>query len=190
MGEAEHGTPGRPGDQHITVRTDVVRAVLVEDVWREVEQRMEDPLAEAVTDALADTLATVLPSQTAPVSASVAAARVARAGYLARVIECERFARAREPADELASVALGSWPDGAVELSAELARAEPAERPRPDDPPAMTWRIPGPGGHVRHYLALAAVEAERPVLGLSETDLKGCWLFGFFLRACEELSVT
>src|SRR4051794_20909595 len=119
MGEAESGTAGRPGAQHITVRTDVVRAVLVEDVWRGGEQRLEDALGEAVTDALADTLATVLPSQATPVSASVAAARVARAGYLARVIECERFARSREPADELASVAHGRWPNGAVQLSAE-----------------------------------------------------------------------
>jgi hypothetical protein len=57
----------------------------------------------------------------------------------------------------------------------------------------MTWRIPGPGGHVRHYIALAAIDdlvastdATSGTAPADPTRLKRCWLYGFFLRDCEE----
>jgi hypothetical protein len=57
----------------------------------------------------------------------------------------------------------------------------------------MTWRIPGPGGHVRHYVALEAIEwlAGETAVDIGDggagAELKRCWLYGFFLRACEEI---
>lgn len=68
------------------------------------------------------------------------------------------------------------------EVARELADAEPLERPSPDDPCAASWRIPGPGGHVRHYLALGAA-------GHRAED-KPEWLYGFFLRCCEEAAAA
>lgn len=43
-----------------------------------------------------------------------------------------------------------------------FARAEPLGKPSPDEEAAMSWRVPGPGGHVRHFLV-------RP------------WLYGFYV---------
>jgi hypothetical protein len=55
----------------------------------------------------------------------------------------------------------------------------------------MTWRIPGPGGHVRHYVALAAIDwLARTAMSADDASaaaqLKRCWLFGFFLRSCDD----
>jgi len=68
--------------------------------------------------------------------------------------------------------------------------AEPVGRPAPDDPAATTWRVPGPGGHVRHYLARRTIEdllqgRDRPFDG-DPADLKIPWVYGFLVRACEE----
>lgn len=110
------------------------------------------------------------------------AARLARAGYLARKIETERFEAARRPHPELRAALAART---ASQVSAELARHEPAERPDPADERAASWRVPGPGGHVRHYIALGAA---RRIGGDSAdlAELKRCWLYGFFLRCCEE----
>ena len=53
----------------------------------------------------------------------------------------------------------------------------------------MSWRVPGPGGHVRHFLARRTIEeylreADAPVE--SPEELKRPWMYGFFVRACEE----
>jgi hypothetical protein len=109
-----------------------------------------------------------------------AATILARDGYRARVAEWNRFERAREPVP---------WLDDALreraadDLCAELARREPAGKPAPDDPDAVTWRIPGPGGHVRHMLFVRA-HAEQPALPAE--DAKRCWTYGFLARCCEE----
>lgn len=109
-----------------------------------------------------------------PVPDDVAAGGpLARRGYLSRLAETSIFAAARE----LPQAVLGADP-------AELAAAEPAGRPDPDDPRALTWRVPGPGGHVRHYLAVA--EARRA--GVPEEEGKRAWLFGFFARCRDELA--
>jgi hypothetical protein len=120
-----------------------------------------------------------------------------RAGYLARVVEAELFEPARQPATWLAARVqqqLGDSADVQAALTAtcaELARAEPVGKPHPDDPAAATWRVPGPGGHVRHYLARRTIEEllqgrDRPLNG-DPADLKIPWVYGFFVRACEEV---
>ncbi len=119
-----------------------------------------------------------------------------RAGYLARVVEAELFEPARRPATWLAARVRDRCGDGedvqaALQATcAELARAEPVGKPHPDDPAAATWRIPGPGGHVRHYLARRTIEEllqgrDRPLDG-DPADLKIPWVYGFLVRACEE----
>jgi len=155
----------------ISVRTEVVLDVLIGSLARAVAERMADPLpgwAEAALPAAAGLVEGDPPPAEIPVG-------LARAGWHARLVEEERFERAREQ-DLLLTATL----DG-VEACAQLARREPLGRPDPDDEHAVTWRVPGPGGHVRHYLAERAIAAlptarQAPVL-------KRCWVFGFLL-AC------
>jgi hypothetical protein len=122
--------------------------------------------------------------------------RLRRAGYLARVVEVELFEPAKQPAAWLTALVrehLGDGDDMAAAVTAacaDLARAEPVAKPHPDDPAAATWRVPGPGGHVRHYVARRTIEEQlqgrdRPVDG-DPADLKIPWVYGFFVRACEE----
>jgi hypothetical protein len=54
------------------------------------------------------------------------------------------------------------WSEAAAALAIELAAAEPPARPDPDDPRAVSWKVPGPGGHVRHYLAVRASSDDGP----------------------------
>jgi hypothetical protein len=123
--------------------------------------------------------------------------RLRRAGYLARVAEVELFDPAKQPAPWLTALVGERLADSADQASAltaacaDLARAEPVGKPHPDDPAAATWRIPGPGGHVRHYVARRTIEEElqgrdRPLDG-EPADLKIPWVYGFFVRACEEV---
>lgn len=120
-----------------------------------------------------------------------------RSGYLARDAELELFDPARQPAAWLAPRLLeqhaagGDWTATIMSVCAELARAEPVGKPHPDDPAATTWRIPGPGGHVRHYVARRSIEEhlqgrDRPFDG-DPADLKIPWMYGFLVRACEEV---
>lgn len=105
---------------------------------------------------------------------------VARRGYLWRIAETDVFVAARGATPDLATeLRVGVEPTA---LARTLAAAEPLERPTPDDAKAVTWRVPGPGGHVRHYGALASIEAA----GLAERSFKREWLFGFCFRCCEE----
>jgi hypothetical protein len=90
-------------------------------------------------------------------------------GYHARDVERDRFAPARQPMPWLHELLAGG---DAAAVAAELAAAEPAGRPEPDSG-AASWRVPGPGGHVRHYLALRSGD-------------KVAWLRGYFRRCCEE----
>ncbi|RDI75830.1 hypothetical protein Gocc_0249 [Gaiella occulta] len=107
------------------------------------------------------------------------AGEIARRGYLWRVAETETFAAARAPTPGLPE---RLHPITAGELARELADAEPLGRPDPGDPGTITWTVPGPGGHVRHYGALASIEAA----GLADRALKREWLYGFLYRCCEE----
>ena len=117
-------------------------------------------------------------------------------GYLARVLEVEMFEPAQRVADWVVdSIAphlarTGDENEAIAALCGELAQAEPIAKPDPDDPAAMSWRVPGPGGHVRHYVARRAIEEclrgrDTPIDGEPE-DLKRAWMYGFFVRTCEE----
>jgi hypothetical protein len=118
------------------------------------------------------------------------------AGYIARLVEVDLF----EPAQGVAPWApamleelyaeSGDWTQAVVTACSELAFKEPVEKPDPDDPDAMSWHVPGPGGHVRHYLARRTIDEflrprEEPIEG-DPADLKRPWMYGFFVRTCEE----
>lgn len=107
-------------------------------------------------------------------------------GWHARAIELERFAPARAAMPWLSEL-LGeasrraTAPDPVAAVSAELAAAEPEGRPEPPDAPS--WRVPGPGGHVRYYLAVLAARAS----GTQQlAAARRSWLTGFFRHCCEE----
>jgi hypothetical protein len=162
------------GPALISVRTQVVLDTLVGSLADAISQRLAEPLAAPVEDALAS-------------AGDARGRRLARAGYLARALELERFEAARAPVlwltarlqDALAGGA--EWSTAAAAVAAELAAREPDERPDPRDERAASWKVPGPGGHVRHYLALRAAGGDRP-----DPDAKRAWLTGFFLHCCEE----
>jgi hypothetical protein len=90
-------------------------------------------------------------------------------GYHARAVELERFTPARASLPPL------------TEAPADLAAREPLERPEPGESPS--WLIPGPGGHVRHYLALRALE---DVPRIDPLAGKRAWMTGFFRHCAEE----
>jgi len=178
----------------IAVRTEVLQRHLIDGLFDAAAARMDDELPAAVNAALARALEAVAgPDRVdAGGEARTAAALLARAGYGARVVERERFEPAREPASWLAEglgVELAGTPDdwtaSVAAVSGELARREPVGKPAPDDPQAATWRVPGPGGHVRHLLALRAAAGLAPDGDAGE--LKRCWTYGFLVRACEEV---
>ena len=119
------------------------------------------------------------------------------AGYLARVVEVEMFEPARRGTDWIAPMLEerlagdGDWPRAVIAACTDLANSEPLGKPSHDDERARTWRIPGPGGHVRHYLSSRAIGEELGrVSAIAEigdpSQLKRLWLYGFFVRACEE----
>ena len=146
----------------ISVRTDVAAALLIDGLFEEAQRRLSEPPEEAVERMLDD----------APDP------RAARLGYLARRIEYESFPPAREPAQWLIERLRAQPDDSVAVVSAALAEEEPLGKPAPAEG-TPSWRIPGPGGHVRHFLAMRAV-------GDGPLETKRSWLFGFFLRCCEE----
>lgn len=123
---------------------------------------------------------------------------LATLGYASRVAETEMFEPAREPmpwlAEMLAEPEEGKTSGLAVTAAVcrDLAAAEPDGKPAPGE---GSWRVPGPGGHVRHFLALAAADEVvhgegngRPSSAreLSPGEAKRCFLYGFYARCCEE----
>ena len=148
-------------DGLMSVRTEVVEEVLIPSLLEAALERETAPLPDEVEAALAQIEDDV-------------SARLARLGYLAREVELERFAPARQRMPWLAN-----------RDPLELAAQEPLEKPRPDDRRAVTWRVPGPGGHVRHLLAMrAAAHVVREADGTTGArDLKRAWVYGFLLRA-------
>ena len=181
--------PSDPG-RYVPVNTSVLLQTLVEAVHEQVEERRATRALIRTPPALdADH---VLVGDNDP--AIDRALRVY--GYLARVVEVELFepAQAHAPwvAERVAAAGAGAEDqDAAVAaLCGELARAEPIAKPSPDDPQAMSWQVPGPGGHVRHHVARRAIEEvlrarETPVEG-DPADLKRAWMYVFFVRTCEE----
>ena len=174
------------------VSTALVRAELVENLHAKVEQARRPgppdsilPLLEAETE----------------IKTGCDDARLEKglrnAGYLARTVETEMFEAARRTPDWIPPLlserfeSTGSWPQAIVSVCTELANSEPLGKPSPDDEAARTWQVPGPGGHVRHYASSRAIGEE---LGRASaiaevgdpSELKRLWLYGFFVRACEE----
>jgi hypothetical protein len=124
--------------------------------------------------------------------------QLARLGYASRVAETELFEPARQPIDWLAEAidaridADGDRATAIASVCRDLAAEEPDEKPEPGQ---GSWRVPGPGGHVRHFLALAAADevtqggsnGEPPIQReLSTGEAKRCFLYGFYARCCEE----
>lgn len=194
-------TPGRL----MSVRTDLVREHMVGQISAAVADRLPAEIPARLAAQIERALDAVLGLEraaTSPPETAEIARDLAHAGYVARVVETESFEPARQPpswlGDTLRSRLASSeeaWEPAAAALSRELARAEPDGRPDPGGEYA-SWRVPGPGGHVRHYLALAAAaercprdregEPRLPERIYTAGELKRCWLFGFFLRCCEE----
>ena len=181
--------PTDPG-RYVPVNTSVLLQTLVEAVHEQVEERRAARALIKTPPALdADQ---VLIGDNDP--AIERALRVS--GYLARVVEVDLFEPAQAHAPWVAMrVAAASadaedQDDAVATLCGELARAEPIAKPSPDDPQAMSWQVPGPGGHVRHYVARRAIEEvlrgrETPIEG-DPADLKRAWMYGFFVRTVEE----
>jgi len=165
------------------VRTDLVVDQLVSRVLdRALELRSErfDPETEGMLDEAPDPKA------------------LARIGYAGRIAETEMFEPARRPMPWLAEMLeerLADAPSRA-EAIADLCRKLAAEEPEAKaDLGEGSWRVPGPGGHVRHFLALAAADELTHGEGdgdpelkreLSAGEAKRCFLFGFYARCCEE----
>jgi hypothetical protein len=173
-------SPSPEGPGVMRVRTELVLEQLVSRVLgRALELRREglDPETEPVLNEAPE------PQE------------LARLGYTSRIAETEMFAPARKPMPwlgEMLDQRPDSGTDGIAELCRELAGDEPDEKP---DPGQGSWRVPGPGGHVRHYLALAAADELRHGRGngepaitreLSVGEAKRCFLYGFYARCCEE----
>ena len=137
----------------------LVKEFLVNRISEEVEARVESDVPEEAAD---DDLA--------------------RRGYLARAVETELFEPARAPMPWLAEVLEGREP---AEVGRELAGNDPAGKP---DPPNGTWRVPGPGGHVRYFVTLEALAKLGLVQAGDRDALERRWLFGFYLRCCEEVA--
>ena len=183
-------TKPRPG--LVAVDAGLVGQTLVEAVFTRVQERAAPTPPDPVGAALDDPDVALVADSEARLEM-----RLRRAGYLARVVESELFDPAKRPAPWLATrlqealADTGEWAAALTATCAQLARAEPVAKPSPQDPAASTWRIPGPGGHVRHYLARRTIEdalqgRDRPVDG-DPAELKVAWVYGFLMRACEEI---
>ena len=148
----------------ISVRSDVAASLLIDGMFDEAVIRAADQL----------------PATTETMLTRAGDAHVARLGYLARVIELERFEVARVPVPWLLDHLVTQAEQPIVDICLALAADEPLAKSAPGDG-APTWRIPGPGGHVRHFLAVRA-------FGDGPPELKRSWLFGFLVRCCEDIT--
>lgn len=177
--------------QYVPVNTTVLLQTLVEAVHEQVQERLAALALVQLPPAIESTEHAFVGDNEPDLDRALRLA-----GYLARVAEVDMFEPAREVAD---------WPherfkgeDAGPEnldatmasVCAALALAEPIDKPSPDDPDAMSWHVPGPGGHVRHFVARRAIEEvlrdrPEPVAG-DPADLKRPWMYGFFVRTCEE----
>jgi hypothetical protein len=174
------------------VETRVVLDTLVEKVHDLVTARLEDEPPEVILPTLDSKEQLVVATKYPAVDSGLR-----RSGYFTRVIEVEIFEPAQQVADwipeklEERFQKTGDWSDAIVSICTEIARAEPVDKPDPDDEKAWSWRVPGPGGHVRHYLSRRAIgdqlqkdPEQGPVSNPAE--LKQPWIYGFFVRTCEE----
>lgn len=182
----------KPRHGFVAVDSGLVGQTLVEAILAKIAQRPPPTPPDPVGAALDDPDQDLVPGDEARLEMALR-----HAGYLARVVEAEMFEPAKRPASWLGTLLRESIADNddvaaaVAATSAKLAHAEPTAKPDPDDPAAATWRVPGPGGHVRHYVARRSIEdllqgRDRPVK-CDPAELKLAWTYGFFVRACEEL---
>jgi hypothetical protein len=177
----------------MSVRTELVKETLVGRICDRVIPRLTEELPPAVAGALDEGLR----SDDTP-NPSALSATMTRAGYFTRVVEAELFEPARSEVPGLTDTLrdrLGEgslWPSAAAAVARDLASREPLERPAPDDADAASWRVPGPGGHVRHYVARRLVAEHSPSSSTRPADealhapLKRDFMYGFLIRCCEE----
>lgn len=177
--------------RYVPVNTSVLLQTLVEAVHEQVLERRAAGVPEAILPVLE-----AADQRLAGDNDPALDHGLRLSGYLARVVEVELFEPAQRAADwaplrvRERYARTGNWEEAVAAVCGDLARAEPIEKPSPDDPDAMSWQVPGPGGHVRHYLARRAIEEllrarEEPIEG-DPADLKRPWMYGFFVRTCEE----
>ncbi len=176
--------------QYIPVNTSVLLQTLVEAVNEQVQERRGARALIATPPALQADQRLIGDNE----PALDRDLRVS--GYIARLVEVELFEPARREADWVPDrikehqARTEDLQEALASLCAELASAEPIGKPSRDDPAAMSWQVPGPGGHVRHHVARRAIEEilrgrEDPVEG-DPAELKRSWMYGFFVRTCEE----
>jgi hypothetical protein len=147
------------GPRRIAVRTELVLEHMVDRILAGVEERYPGEAPAHVVER----------------------GEIAIRGYLSRIVETELFTAARAVTPGLRQ-ALSEEDDAVDRLAERIVRAEPLGKPSPGDERAFTWRVPGPGGHVRHFVALATLRDA----GLHDRELKRQWLYGFVVRCCEE----
>jgi hypothetical protein len=174
----------------VPVDTGLVLQTLVERMFGIVEGRRGDEPPEAAAAVLAAADLRLEGSR------PQVEADLRHAGYLAREVEVELFEPARQPAEWVPQLlterfaSTASWDEAVAQACSELARAEPLGKPDPDDEAAASWRIPGPGGHVRHFLARRTIEEYLQAAGAPKVEdpaaLKRPWIYGFLVHACEE----
>ena len=194
----DHGRRLADRPELMAVRTELIREYLLDRIFDAVVERAPGDVSEPAADALQVAGRAVLGEEGGSPLEAATASELARRGYLTRVIETEFFERAQQPTPGLRERLSKAGEGGAAAMAAVsggLARREPGDKPDPRAPDWTSWRVPGPGGHVRHYLALMTVsslfprdaDGRRPVpVSLGEDDLKRCWLYGFYVRCCEE----
>jgi hypothetical protein len=179
--------PARSG--LMSVKADLVRKHLVGGILGAVEARGAFDPPDEVASILRGATALVQSDVADGASDATRASDLARHGYLSRLVESEMFEPARDPMPWLADAldrqledGSRSWPDAVAEVAQEFAAAERDARPDPEQT-TVTWKVPGPGGHVRHYVASAAIGGAGT---RGPAALKRAWVFGFVVRCCEE----
>ena len=183
----------------MAVKQELVREQLVAPLLARATELVEGPDPPALDAGWTQARQALAPEVGRNDDADRLARSLARAGYAAREAELEMFERAREGAGWLGEEISKREGDGEDadearrEICVGLAISEPSERPSPESGVA-SWRLPGPGGHVRHLVAVAAADqllsgSGEPPVGLTRRrDVKRCWLYGLLMRAAEESS--
>ena len=182
----------KPPSSYIAVDAGLVGKTIVEAIFARVQElHLPDP-PENVGDALDDLDLAFVSNTEGKIEMEMR-----RKGYLAREVEIELFEPAKTPArwlEPLLREHFEQSADWTVALRATceaLARSEPVAKPHPDDAAAKTWKVPGPGGHVRHYVARRTIEellqGRETAFDGDPADLKTPWVYGYFLRACQEV---
>ncbi len=182
--------------QLMPVQVEVIKEILVDRILGDALELYPGEHQAAVKDALEAELDLPI------CDGGALDMRMRRIGYLTRIVEADLFEPARNPMEGLAEIVTErlaeaeDWSAAACAVSLELAREEPLPKPQPTDEKAKTWKVPGPGGHVRHYVVAAAIAEtmsgdmngqDRLAEGIYDAgELKRSWMYGFMVRCCEE----